>query len=375
MFKKKSIVLILSFCLMILFTACAKDISQEEMEDETPNVDVDKDIAEEIEATEEEEIEEVEEVDPKEKIDLSLEPNEMGQAMVLMYHNIGEEEEEWTRTPENFKKDLKTLYDSGYRAVSLEDYVNNTMNVESGKTPVVITFDDGNENNFRIIQDENGEDLIDPNSAIGILEQFKAEYPDFNTTATFFVFGTNAFRQAELLEYKFNYLIDNGYDIGNHTLDHRSMKKADGKEYIQEGIGKQVEIIKDVLPQYEVNTYALCYGERPKSDELSAFLEKGTYKDREYENIAILNVGWNPVNSPVSTEFNPLSIPRIRASEMKVDNVGMYDWMDYLDNNPDKRYISDGVEEVITVPKALEDEINKDKLGEKELFIYEKDEN
>lgn len=366
MFKKKSILIILSFFVLILFTACEKNISQEKIEDETPN-NIDN------EDTSEEEVEEKTEdiVDLKEKVDLSLNPNESGQAMILMYHNIGEEEQEWTRTPENFKNDLKNLYELGYRAVSLEDYVNNTMNVEAGKTPVVITFDDGNENNFRIIKNEQGEDVIDPNSAVGILEDFKSQYPDFNTTATFFVFGTNAFRQPEFLEYKLNYLVDNGYDVGNHTLDHRSMKKADGKEYIQEGIGKQIEIIKNTLPEYEVNTYALCYGERPNTDELSAYLEKGSYNDIDYKNIAILNVGWNPVNSPISNEFNPLSLPRIRASEMKVDNVGMYNWIEYFNENPKKRYISDGIEEIITIPKSLEETIDYDRVLEKEIYMYE----
>lgn len=368
MFKKKKIALALSLSAMILFTGCQSDMSEDASED------LDVSSIEETQASEEEKAEEVvEDVDPKELVDLSLKPNEAGQAMVLMYHNVGEEEEEWTRTPENLRKDLKNLYDRGYRAVRLEDYVNNTMDVEAGKTPVVITFDDGNENNFRMIKDESGEDIIDPDSAIGILEEFKTEYPDFNTTATFFVFGENIFRQPEFLDYKLNYLVDNGYDIGNHTLDHRSMKKADSPEYIEEGLGKQVEIINNVVEDYQVNTYALCYGERPDSEEFTNLLAEGTYNDIEYENVAILNVGWNPVDSPISSEFNPLSIPRIRASEMKVDNVGMYDWMDYLENNPSKRYISDGIEDLITVPQSMEDQVDMEKVGDKELYIYDEE--
>ena len=57
--------------------------------------------------------------DPKERIDLSLKPNEAGKVMILMYHNIGPEEKVWTRTPENFLRDLTTLYDKGYRPISL----------------------------------------------------------------------------------------------------------------------------------------------------------------------------------------------------------------------------------------------------------------
>lgn len=363
--KKK--ILILSCFLLLNLSGCTKDNKEDNITVPTPTDPIVVENNEENKDMEKQE----EPKEPKDLVDVSLKPNEAGQIMVLMYHNIGEEEAEWTRTPDNFRRDLLTLYEKGYRAVSLKDFVNNDMDIEAGKTPVVITFDDGNENNFRIIKDENGKDIIDPDSAIGIWEAFKEEYKDSKPTATFFVFGNNIFRQPEFLDYKFNYLVENGYDIGNHTLDHRSMKKATNSEYIQEAIGKQVSIINKILPEYKVNTYALCYGERPKDKELEEYLEKGIFDGVEYENIAILNVGWNPAESPISTKFNPLSLPRIRASETKVDNVGIYNWLEYFDNNPEKRYISDGVKEVITVPKDMEENIDLERLNDKELYIYE----
>lgn len=361
MAKKKNI-LILSCILIAVIVGCSKNIPKDTLVVDTP-IEVSNENKEDI-------IIEEEMKDPKELINLSLKPNEAGEIMILMYHNIGEEEAEWTRTGENFRNDLITLYDKGYRAVSLKDYVNNDMDVEEGMTPIVITFDDGNENNFRMIKDEKGEDIIDPDSAIGILEAFDKEYPDFNVTASFFVFGSNAFRQPEFLEYKFNYLIQNGYDIGNHTIDHSGMRKIDDKEVIQSVIGKQVANINKILPEYTVNTYALCYGERPKNKDLEKYLNMGIYNESSYENIAILNVGWNPAEAPITNKFNPLSLPRIRASEIKVDNVGMYNWLEYFDNNPRKRYISDGVKEVITIPKELEGKIDMEKSNGKELYFY-----
>lgn len=357
----KKIILIL-FCFTILTTiGCQKATLNEKNIEEAPS-----EVIVETPINREEE----EARDLKELIDLSLKPNEAGQVMILMYHNIGEEEEEWTRTPENLKKDLLTLYEKGYRPVSLQDYVNNNMDIEAGFSPVVITFDDGNENNFRVIKDENNDLIIDPNSAIGILENFNKEYPDFIPKATFFVFGSNPFRQAEYVEYKLNYLIENGYDIGNHTVDHRGMRRMDDKDEIQEVIGKQVGIINEILQDYTVNTYALCYGERPRDKELEKYLEKGSHEDISYENIAVLNVGWNPAPSPISSNFNPLSLPRIRASEMKVDNVGLYNWLEYFDNNPSKRYISDGIKEIITLPKELEEIVDVEKIKDKELYLY-----
>ena len=165
---------------------------------------------------------------------------------------------------------------------------------------------------------------------------------------------------------------DNGYSLGNHTIDHRGMKDIENKEIIQEAIGKQVKNINDILPNYNVNTYALCYGQRP-GEELEVYLEKGTYENINYENIAILNVGWDPALSPIDINFNPLSLSRIRASEMKVDNVGMYNWIEFFDKNPSKRYISDGLKEVVTIPKDKEEKMDLEKLGDKELYIYEKE--
>ena len=43
--------------------------------------------------------------------------NELGRVMILEYHKIDYPEERWTRTPENFRRDLERLYARGYRLV------------------------------------------------------------------------------------------------------------------------------------------------------------------------------------------------------------------------------------------------------------------
>ena len=53
----------------------------------------------------------------------SREPNELGRVMILEYHKIDNPEGRWTRTPENFKGDLKRLWELGYRLVALTDYL------------------------------------------------------------------------------------------------------------------------------------------------------------------------------------------------------------------------------------------------------------
>ena len=194
--KRKFLALIVVLVL-IFITACTNDknnnnafaerqgnqenqesVSVEENQDE-------KEIINENEAEEEASIEEQQDHPP---VDLkALKVNELGKIMILMYHDIGEPEDIWVRTPENFRKDLQTLYDKGYRAISMKDYIEGNIDTPPGTTPVVITFDDGTKGQFNIL-DEDGEFVINPDSAVGILEEFNKEHPDFGLKATFMYF-------------------------------------------------------------------------------------------------------------------------------------------------------------------------------------------
>ncbi len=309
--------------------------------------------------------------DSENNIDLSVKPNEVGEVMVLMYHNIGEKESEWVRRIDNFKKDLEVLYNKGYRPIKLIDFIENNITTEAGYTPVVLTFDDGNLNNFNVI-DEEGKLKIDPNCVIGIMEEFHKQHPDFPLHATFFLNGTNPFRQKEYIDYKLNYLIENGFDIGNHTIGHDNMSLPinQNPERIQKCIGKQANFLESFVSDYKIESYALCFGARPKDKNLYRYLSQGEYNSQPYHNKAILNVGWRPSVSSIDKRFNQLSIQRVRASETNVQNVGMYDWISYFDKHPEKRFISDGKKDIISVPKKYKDLVNIDSLGYKSLNLY-----
>lgn len=303
--------------------------------------------------------------DPKESIDLALKPNESGKIMVLMYHNIGSVEKEWVRTPENFTKDMNTLYEKGYRPISLTDYVKGNINVEQGCTPVVITFDDGNGNNFEYLPDGT----ISKTSAVGLLLDFHEKHKDFPLEATFFITSDVPFAQKGMESKKLSFIVEQGMDIGNHTVGHPNFTSSSADK-IQKEIGSQAQFLQKLINKdgYVVDTLALPFGSRPKDSTLTKYLQAGTYNGAAYSNIAILNVGWNPAYSPYDTKFNNLSIPRIRASEMKVDGVGMYNYIKYFDNHPEEKFISDGVSGVITVPKAKAELIKTP--SDKELYTY-----
>lgn len=319
------------------------------------------------------------ELTPYEKskyIDLDLKPNEAGQVMVFMYHALGETEGYCRRSIEGFKKDLQRFYEEGYYPVSLADYVNHTMDVPAGKSPVVLTFDDGMQSNFNIIE-ENGQTRIDENCAVGIMEDFKKQHPDFNVTATFFLCKENPFLQEEFVAYKLNFLIENGYDVGNHTHRHQSFSYFKTKEAVEKALGAEQNFLKKYLPKdYVINTMAVPYGNRPKRKNLEPYLIEGRYEDVPYRHVAIVNVGWDPNPSPIAKGFDPYRIHRVTGGTYQVGQVGIEGWMDFFQRNKqDKKrplYISDGEKDVVTVPKAYEFLIDKEKIStEQYLYIYE----
>ena len=103
--------------------------------------------------------------------------NELGKVPIMMYHGIREktssstgtvggnvDKDGYNRTPESFRKDLEFYYEKGYRMIRLDDYINGKVDVEYGKSPIILTFDDGNEDNIKVTGlDDNGNIIIDKN--------------------------------------------------------------------------------------------------------------------------------------------------------------------------------------------------------------------
>jgi len=298
---------------------------------------------------------------------LKFKPNELGGVMVLMYHQIGYPESEWVRTPENFRKDLLNLYQKGYRLVSLLDYISGDINVEAGKSPVIITFDDSTQNHLNFIEKADGDGYeIDPDCAVAILEDFYNNHPDSGRGATFYIYYPNPFRQEKYIKDKFEFLVSRGYEIGNHTYSHADLSLLDDEDIVKE-IALNAMEVSNSIKGYEVRSLALPYGNYPGNKSI---LASGEYMGYSYTNEAVLLIGSNPAPSPFSIDLDPLAVPRIRASEIKVEGQGLYDWLDYFDACPEKRYISDGDSKVITAPRELMDKINRKAVANRKVYFY-----
>jgi peptidoglycan/xylan/chitin deacetylase (PgdA/CDA1 family) len=288
----------------------------------------------------------------------SLPPNELGRIMILEYHKVDYPENRWTRTPENFRRDLETLYAGGYRLISLGDLLDRRVKTPAGTTPVVLTFDDSSPGQFRYI-DDRGSLTIDPKSAVGILDAFTRQHPDFGRAGIFFVLPgaskpNRLFNQPEFEGRKLQYLVSQGYEIGNHTLWHANLGKYD-EPVVRAQIAEAQQWIQRLVPDYRIRTLALPHGVYPKNVDWAL---RGAAKGVTYSHDAILMVAGGPAPSPFSRTFDVTRLPRIQAVEQDLTY-----WLRHFERNPHERFVSDGDPTTLTVPAGRADAIKRDAVG------------
>jgi hypothetical protein len=281
--------------------------------------------------------------------------NELGRLMILEYHKVDYPEERWTRTPENFRRDLETLYARGYRLQSLNALLDGRITVPAGTTPVVLTFDDSSPGQFRYVE-SNGALEIDPKSAVGILEAFLRERPDFGRAATFYVLPgaskpNRLFNQPEYEGRKLQYLVSRGYEIGNHTLWHANLGKYD-EAVVRVQIAEAQQWIQRHVPEYKIRTIALPHGVYPRE---VGWALRGSAKGTTYEHDGILMVSGGAALSPFARGFDPTRLPRIQALERDLAS-----WLTWFDKNPHERFVSDGDPATVTVPIDRREKLKPD---------------
>jgi len=195
------------------------------------------------------------------------------------------------------------------------------------------------------------------------LEEFKSKYPDYNVTATFFLMS-GLFGQAEYNEEILNWLVDNGYDIGNHTKNHVNFSTASATTS-QEEVGYMYEKLEQIIPGKYVNIIALPYGSPGvKSHNNFKYVLNGSYNGKEYKTISALRVGWMSEVSPFSKNFDKTFLKRIRA----YDNNGKeFDIKASFEALKSSKYISDGDKDTIVIPNEKKDNLME---TEKKVVTY-----
>ncbi len=267
--------------------------------------------------------------------------NELGRIPILEYHRVWNPEAPWQRSPAGFRRDLERLYAAGFRSVPLRDVLANRIDLPAGTSPVVFTFDDSYASQLWFAAD--GTPAAD--SAVGIMQRFAAEHPDFGLHGVFYItwntlFGGPGAQNVGMLRY----LVDHGFELGNHTLSHPDLSRGTAAS-VQWELGQEQAYVRQALGGYEMQTLALPFGNWPRDRALA---RAGGAAAAAYQFEAILQVGAEPAPAPATAAYNPLVLPRVRAGEQLLSY-----WLAWFDQHPDERYVSDGNAATIAFPSHL----------------------
>jgi len=302
----------------------------------------------------------------------AIKPNEIGEIPIVMLHGLtaGAPPADYMCSVRQFKAFLQRLYDQGFRMVSLNDVLDNNITVPAGRSPVVFTFDDGMPSAFSLKKQPDGSLAPAENCCVDIMEKFEKEHPDFGHAGTFYInCDVTPFKGDGTVEQSLKYLADHGYEIGNHTFTHVYLNRK-SREGVQKEMAQLDKFVSEKLPGYKIRTMAYPYGSKPSKEYALAVLE-GSYGGVTYHYDAALRE--RPVDgatAPNNIKFNPLFLPRVRASDNACMDLGWY--LKHYKKDPSMLYISDGDPNVISVPARLADKVNKESFtkGNKLLYIY-----
>lgn len=299
-------------------------------------------------------------------------PNEAGAIPVIMYHRFvaTEKGNYLNRTPDAFRKDLETLHARGYWPVNAWDVIANKMDVPIGKSPVVLTFDDALPSQFRTVV-KNGEEKIDPDCAVGIMESFR-KTSGWPARATFFVlpkFGRNSdpFGQSEGVSSKFDYLVSKGYEVASHTATHENMRGMNATQ-VQTELATAMREIKKINKDAQMQTFALPFGKVPRDASAAKALLQGASGGTSYRNKAVFLAAWRPIASPLTKQtlgqdgvaaFNPTKLERITpGAPGKLEPGTLEYWIAWFGKNPGARYVSDGNPRIAAIPTSNKEMID-----------------
>lgn len=363
--------------LLVLLTACANSQPEEEFAEATmsetettaaatsaattvPEITTEAPTETEAETT-------TEPVTEPEPVDYeALKVNEQGHIMVVMYHGILDNPP-YHRLKEDFIKDMTFMYEHGYRLVSVDDFMTGKFDIEAGMTPILFTFDDGLASTFSLIETDGGYE-VNPETAIGLLESFAADHPDFGRSASLYIHANDYnFGDVGTPADRLNWLVDHGYELGNHSDTHANFKKL-GRDSLIKEIGAVEVYVDSVLPGYKLTALTYPFGARPDSELLSV-LNGGTYQGFEFDYSVAFREGPSAQFYPPNhRKFNYLNAPRVRGSEGDIQDLLWF--LDYYEENPSLKYISDGDPTTIVVPTGKEDNLREGVSDSFEVITY-----
>jgi len=250
-----------------------------------------------------------------------------GRVFVAEYHHIRAGKGDMYRTPKQFKDDLQSFYDLGFRPVLASEFLENKMPLPAGASPIVITFDDSMPTQLQLRDDGS----VDPTCAVGIWQSFAKEHPDFPVRATFFILADHLWTTNESDPRKPKLLRDLGCEFANHTISHPQLRRLSDAR-VKSELGTANEKLVELGQPMPVSM-ALPYGIFPKN---RALLKGFDWKGKHVAFTGVFLSGAQPSRSPNDPKFNRLRIPRILATPVK---FGLDYWLKELKEGRVRPYV------------------------------------
>jgi peptidoglycan/xylan/chitin deacetylase (PgdA/CDA1 family) len=287
---------------------------------------------------------------------LQYQPNELGRIPILMYHAFTTDPaslDDWTVTPEMFRDDLTWLSAHDFYVVSVHDLIHNELNVPPGKHPVVLTFDDASSGQFRLLKDDTGEFYPDPVTAVGVMEAFFAEHPDFGRGGFFAVLPYNCFSKegdVSTCEERLTWLAEHGYEIGNHTWEHQDLTDVSDETLMRQVAETKLWIDERVSgPANMSGMIVLPYGAFPSHDWQLQLLRDGFEYDGQTVTFSgIMGVEGGPSVSPSSGDWTRWDIARFNT-----DRAVWGYWKEQIETGGLTLFTSDGNPATVTIPNQV----------------------
>lgn len=226
---------------------------------------------------------------------------------VLMYHSIDYEKGNELRVPkEKFKEQMQYLKDNGYTTLTLDELYSFLVNNKPiPEKSVVITFDDGYEDNY--------------SNAYPILKEF-----GFNATI-FVITNTIDNEKPFLTSAQLKEMEQNGIDIESHTLAHNELNKLPydkqvetlkgAREFIEKKLNKKVKYIAYPFGKWNNDTIKAL----KETGYTMAFTTVGGWSDKS-QGIYTLHRVYVSANYDMNEFKRRLTNPKYNVSHNKSNN-------------------------------------------------------
>ena len=254
--------------------------------------------------------------------------NTLGRVFIVMYHHFFAGRGDLYRSPKQFRQDLQTYYDLGFRPVLASEYLANKMPLAPGAMPIILTFDDSNPTQVHFLKDGS----LDPKCAVGIWKDFAETHPDFPVHGTFFVLPDMMWGQLrKYRDAKIKLVLGLGSEIESHTVSHPFLNRLSDQRVMKE-LG-DATIRLEHFGQKPPISLALPYGVLPRHTQVFYGFK---WKGRKIHFPGVFLAAGPPARSPIDPKFKRFRIPRM-AGNWEGDAVGY--WLKQLAKGKIKPYV------------------------------------